>query len=254
MAAPPIARLHAPDGWRTLDFISDLHLQPSDPATVGAWRDFLAGTPADAVFILGDLFEAWPGDDDLQEPGFSSDCAALLRQAVLSRPVFFMHGNRDFLVAEAFARSTGVRLLADPTALTFSGDTWLLSHGDALCLGDTEYLRFRAQARDPEWQRQLLARPLAERRALAVKLRSESEDRKRSGATYADVDSAEARAWLQAAGARTLLHGHTHRPGEHDLGAGLRRIVLSDWDLAAVPPRAQVLRVTAAGAERIALA
>ena len=254
MAPPAIAHLDAPRGWRTLDFISDLHLQASEPATVQAWREYLAGTPADAVFILGDLFEAWPGDDELQQPGFAADCAQALRAATQRRPVFFMHGNRDFLVGEAFAQATGVRLLSDPTALSFGGQRWLLSHGDPLCLGDTEYLEFRAQVRDPEWQRQLLARPLAERRALAVKLRTQSEDRKRSGATYADVDADEARAWLHAAGARTLVHGHTHKPGDHDLGGGLRRIVLSDWDLAATPPRAQVFRLDATGAHRVPLA
>ncbi|HYF18982.1 MAG TPA: UDP-2,3-diacylglucosamine diphosphatase [Ramlibacter sp.] len=246
--APPAAELAAPPHWRTVDVLSDLHLQPSEPATFDAWRRHLAGPGADALFILGDLFEAWPGDDAADAPGFARDCVAVLRQAAAARPVHFLHGNRDFLVGDAFARATGVRLLADPTVLAFGGCRWLLSHGDALCLGDTEYLAFRAQVRQPAWQRDFLARPLSERTAIAQALRARSEDRKRSGASYADVDAAEAASWLQAADAQVLVHGHTHKPGGHDLGGGLRRIVLSDWDLHADPPRGEVLRIGADGA------
>lgn len=247
MALPDFAELTAAAGWRCVDFISDLHLQQADPGTFGAWRRFMASTPADAVFILGDLFEAWPGDDVIDGPGFEADCAAVLREACARRPVFFLHGNRDFLVGEALAANTGVRLLADPAVLSFGGVRWLVSHGDLLCLDDAEYLRFRAQVRSPGWQRDFLSRPLAERQAVARALRARSEDRKRSGTAYADVDAAEARAWLRASGADALIHGHTHRPREHELGDGLRRIVLTDWDLASSPPRAEVLRVCADG-------
>ncbi|KQT10342.1 UDP-2,3-diacylglucosamine diphosphatase [Ramlibacter sp. Leaf400] len=255
MALPPVHELAAEPSWRSVDLISDLHLQDSEPATFEAWRRYLASPGADAIVILGDLFEAWPGDDVLQVPGFSADCAAVLRAASAARPVFFMHGNRDFLVGEAFAQATGVQLLPDPTVLAFGGQRWLLSHADALCLGDVEYLRFREQVRDPKWQRALLARPLAERQALARSLRAKSEGRKRSGATYADVDTDAARAWLAAARATVLVHGHTHRPAEHDLGDGLRRVVLTDWDLQAQPPRAQALRLSVEGrARRVPLA
>ena len=255
MAPPPVHPLAAEPGWRSADLISDLHLQESDPATFDAWRRFLATSDADALFILGDLFEAWPGDDVLDLGGFEADCARALREAAARRPVFFMHGNRDFLVGEAFSRATGVRLLPDPTVLVLGEHRWLLSHGDPLCLGDTEYLAFRAQVRQEQWQRELLRRPLAERQALARSMRARSEDRKRSGATYADADPDEARAWLGAANAATLVHGHTHRPADHDLGAGLRRIVLSDWDLQARPPRAEALRLSIHGsARRIPLA
>ena len=255
MAPPPVHPLAAEPGWRSADLISDLHLQESDPATFDAWRRFLATSDADALFILGDLFEAWPGDDVLDLGGFEADCARALREAAARRPVFFMHGNRDFLVGEAFSRATGVRLLPDPTVLVLGEHRWLLSHGDPLCLGDTEYLAFRAQVRQEQWQRELLRRPLAERQALARSMRARSEDRKRSGATYADADPDEARAWLGAANAATLVHGHTHRPADHDLGAGLRRIVLSDWDLQARPPRAEALRLSIDGsARRIPLA
>jgi UDP-2,3-diacylglucosamine hydrolase len=252
--APRVAELAAAPSWRSVDCISDLHLHPAEPATFAAWRAYLAATPADAVFILGDLFEAWPGDDVLAADPFAASCAAVLREASRQRPVFFLHGNRDFLVGDAFARATGVQLLADPTALAFAGRRWLFSHGDELCLGDTDYLAFRAQVRTPAWQAAFLARPLAERQAVAQSLRAESEQRKRTGAPYADVDRAAALSWLQAADAPVLVHGHTHRPADHVLDDAHRRIVLTDWDLGAVPPRAEALRLSPRGAVRIPLA
>src|SRR6478735_1572064 len=159
MAFPEIV---APPEWRTVDLISDLHLQASEPATVEAWQGYLDTTPADAVFILGDLFEVWVGDDAAALPGFEARCAEVLRAASARRPVFFMHGNRDFLVGADFAARCGMTLVADPTVLLLHGERWLLSHGDALCLEDTEYLKFRAMVRTPEWQSAFLARPLEE--------------------------------------------------------------------------------------------
>lgn len=254
MAPSAFAEIVAPASWRTVDLLSDLHLQASEVATVAAWQGYLETTPADAVFILGDLFEVWPGDDAADAPGFEADCAELLRRASARRPIFFMHGNRDFLVGPAFAARCGMTLIDDPTVLVLHDVRWLLSHGDALCLEDTEYLQFRAQVRDPAWQQALLARPLEERRALARSVRARSEDRKRSPETvWADVDAAAARDWLRRADADTLVHGHTHRPAIHALGDGLRRIVLSDWDAAADPPRAQLLCLSATGARRVDL-
>jgi len=255
-AVPTIAELAAPAGWRTVDFLADLHLEPAQGATLRALQRYLDSTPADAVFLLGDLFEVWVGDDAIAEPGsFEGQCCALLADAARRRPLYFMHGNRDFLVGPAFTRHTGVGLLADPTALAFAGRRWLLSHGDALCLNDVEYQRFRALARQPEWQAQLLARPLADRRAQGRSARSESEARKRSGsAVYADVDADAAIAWLQAARAEALIHGHTHLPADHVLAPGLTRHVLTDWDLQASPPRAGLLRLTADGLQRLPIA
>jgi UDP-2,3-diacylglucosamine hydrolase len=251
MAFPEIV---APPAWRTVDLISDLHLQASEPATVEAWQGYLETTPADAVFILGDLFEVWVGDDAAALPGFEAHCAEVLQAASARRPVYFMHGNRDFLVGADFAARCGMTLVADPTVLVLHGERWLLSHGDALCLEDEEYLRFRAQVRQPEWQQALLARPLEERRTLARSVRARSEDRKRSpDMVWADVDADAARDWLRQAGATSLVHGHTHRPATHDLGHGMRRIVLSDWDAAAHPPRAQLLCLSSAGAQRVDL-
>ncbi len=253
-APAAFAELVAPASWRTVDLISDLHLQAGEPATFEAWRGYLETTPADALVILGDLFEVWVGDDAAGESGFEAQCAELLRRTAARLPVFFMHGNRDFLVGAALAARSGLRLLDDPTVLVLHGERWLLSHGDALCLDDTEYLRFRAQVRTPEWQSAFLARPLAERRALARAMRVQSEDRKRDpSVVWADVDADAARDWLVRAKARTLVHGHTHRPAEHDLGGGLRRLVLSDWDAAAHPPRAQLLCLSPAGAQRVDL-
>ena len=250
---PRFEELVAPSHWRTVDFISDLHLQASDPATLAAWQQLLHTTPADALFILGDLFEVWVGDDALQEPGsFEAHCCAVLQASARRQPVFFMHGNRDFLAGEAFLRHCGITGLADPAVLTLGEERIVLSHGDLLCVDDVDYQRFRQQVRNPVWQQQVLAQPLAARRAQARSIRSESEARKQSGEAYADVDGPTAIAWLQAAGARTLLHGHTHRPAEHTWADGLTRVVLSDWDCTATPPRAQVLRWQAgAGFARI---
>lgn len=254
---PRSAELQAPAHWRVVDFISDLHLQASEPETVQAWRDYVTQTRADAVFMLGDLFEVWVGDDGLdgddEDARFERDCVATLHAAGEHRTLFLMHGNRDFLLGAAAARRAHCTLLSDPTALHFAGRWWLLSHGDALCLDDREYMAFRAQVRTEAWQQTFLAQPLAQRRQIARGLRQHSEERKRSGVTYADVDALLARDWLQGAQARTLIHGHTHKPADHVLGPGLMRHVLSDWDLAARPPRAEVLRLrlSASGAPEI---
>lgn len=250
---PPIAELAAPAAWRTVDFLADLHLEPGQPATLQALQSYLDDTPADAIFLLGDLFEVWVGDDTIAEPdSFEGTCCSLLARAARRRPMYFMHGNRDFLVGAGFTRRTGIGLLADPTVLQFADRRWLLSHGDALCLNDVEYQRFRAIARNPDWQAQLLARPLHERRAQGRSARSESEARKQAGtAVYADVDAAAATAWLRAARAQALIHGHTHLPADHVLAPGLTRHVLTDWDLAAHPPRAGVLRLTPEGLQRL---
>lgn len=248
-----IAELMAAPTWRVIDFISDLHLQATDAATFDVWRQFMQTTPADAVFILGDLFEVWVGDDALQSGSFELQCADAIRQTAARIPVFFMHGNRDFLVGSALMDLCTARLLDDPTVLVFEGQRWLLSHGDALCIDDLPYMRFRAQVHSPEWQQAFLAQLLTERQAIARGLRQQSEARKQSGAEYADVDSQAARQLLQDAHASALIHGHTHKPAAHDLGDGMRRVVLSDWDADAQPARAEVLRLSSDGLQRITL-
>lgn len=245
---PRFAELHAPAHWRVVDFISDLHLQATEPHTLQAWERYMAQTRADAVFILGDLFEVWVGDDGLgandEDARFEQHCTQVMRATARQRAVHFMHGNRDFLLGTDCARSAGLSLLQDPTVLVFGDRRWLLSHGDALCLDDSDYLQFRAQVRTAAWQQAFLARPLAERRAMARGLRQQSEDRKRSGAAYADVDTNMTRDWLQASACTTLIHGHTHQPADHVVADGMQRLVLSDWDADAVPPRAEVLRLS----------
>ena len=252
---PRFEELVAPPDWRTVDFISDLHLQVSEPATVAAWVQYLQTTPADALFILGDLFEVWVGDDAIAEPGsFEAQGVAALRAAAQRLPVYFMHGNRDFLAGPDFLAQGGMTGLADPSVLVFGGQRFVLSHGDLLCLDDVDYQRFRVQARSAQWQQQFMAQPLATRRAQARGIREQSEARKQSGAVYADVDSPAAIAWLQTAQAHTLIHGHTHRPADHALAPGLQRVVLSNWDVAALPPRAEILRLSPKGLERLPLA
>lgn len=252
---PLFEELAAPPHWRTVDFISDLHLQTSEPATVAAFQHYLESTPADALFILGDLFEVWVGDDALREPGsFEAQGCGLLRAATQRLPVYFMHGNRDFLAGPDFLAACGITGLADPTVLAFGSQRYVLSHGDLLCLDDVDYQRFRLQARSAAWQQQFLTQPLAKRRVQARGIRQESEAKKQSGASYADVDGPAAVAWLQAADAHTLIHGHTHRPAQHVLAPGLQRVVLSDWDAAALPPRLETLRLSSTGLERLSLA
>jgi UDP-2,3-diacylglucosamine hydrolase len=245
--------LTAPNHWRHIDFIADLHLQASEVSTFEAWQQYLRSCTADALFILGDLFEVWVGDDVAhvppgQTPGFEAQCQQLLAAVAQRLPVFFIHGNRDFLLGEAFASACGMTLLSDPTVLVFDDQRWLLSHGDALCLGDTDYQQFRANVRSAAWRDGFLAKPLSERQAIARSLRNQSESRKSSDAVYADVDTAAALQWLDAAQANTLIHGHTHRPADHVLNpteqSPKRRLVLSDWDASATPARLEVLRLT----------
>jgi len=250
-AVPTIAQWMAPATWHTVDFLSDLHLDSNHPATLCAFAHYLETTPASAVFLLGDIFEVWPGDDALIEHGsFESTCCTLLARAALRCPLFFMHGNRDFLVGHAFTHYCRIPILADPTVLVFAGQRWLLSHGDALCLADTEYQRFRTLTRQPQWQAHVLSRPLTERRALARSIRNESHARKES-ADYADVDTPTALQWLHAAGSHALIHGHTHRPANHHLAPDMMRYVLTDWDADTTPPRAEILRLNGTGLQRV---
>lgn len=249
---PAIGQLKAPASWQTVDLISDLHLQASETATFEAWRHHMATTPAQAVLMLGDLFEVWVGDDAVAHDPFWQQCAAVLQQTAPNHHVGFMPGNRDFLVGPAFLAACGVHALNDPTLLSWGDQRILLSHGDALCLGDTAYQSFRQQVRAAAWQSEFLAKPLNERLALARAMRTQSESQKQSGMDYADADTALCVQWLSQAQANRLIHGHTHRPADHLLGDGLKRQVLSDWSLDHAPMRAQILRLHSDGSsERI---
>jgi UDP-2,3-diacylglucosamine hydrolase len=242
----PVPSVQAPHQWQRVDFISDLHLDASEPATLEAWVQHMANTPADALFILGDLFEVWVGDDT--QDTFALQCMDVLQRTAQRLPVYFMCGNRDFLVGNTLLKTTGMTGLSDPTVLHIDASNQthtplriLLSHGDSLCLDDHDYQTFRAQVRQPDWQQHFLAQPLAERQAFARRLRAQSEARKKTHTDYADVDHTAARTWLHAAQATVFLHGHTHKPAIHDLGDGLTRWVLSDWHADAHPPRLEVL-------------
>lgn len=255
---PAAFELTAAEGWLAIDFISDIHLAADMPRTFDAWAAYLLGTTADAVFILGDLFDAWVGDDARIE-GFEAQCAAVLEQAARERRIGFMAGNRDFLLGDAMLAACGAIALPDPTLLHAFGERVLLTHGDALCLADTEYQRFRAMVRNPQWQAMALSLPLAERRRHAAQMRHASEQRNAEGllpADAADIDFDAALAWLRQADSRVLVHGHTHRPGSAPLAPDFMRHVLSDWDLdhAGRGARAEVLRLTRAGFERRTLA
>ena len=217
-------------------FVSDLHLDPSRPAITELFGRFLDGEArrADALYILGDLFEAWVGDDDPSEAG-TFVAARLKALTDAGVPVCFIRGNRDFLLGDAYAKRAGMTILPDPAVILLQGEPTLILHGDLLCSDDTAYQQFRTQTRDPRWQAQFLAQPLAARLAFAAQARAASKARygelQASGQseTITDVSPATVREWFARYGVRRMIHGHTHRPAIHDEGGGATRIVLGDW-------------------------
>lgn len=216
-------------------FISDLHLCPSRPQTSRLFLGFLAGPArqAESLYILGDLFEYWAGDDNLDDPFNAGICAALRGLSDAGVPVFFMAGNRDFLTGEAFARSAGLTLLPDPTLVEVAGTTTLLMHGDTLCTDDAAYQVFREEVRSMDWRQAFLALPLDRRKAQIESLRRESEAQKRIKPTeIMDVNPAAVLQALTLHRCTRLIHGHTHRPALHQFeidGRACERWVLPDW-------------------------
>jgi UDP-2,3-diacylglucosamine hydrolase len=215
-------------------FISDLHLDPARPEATARFHRFLEGAVpgADALYILGDLFEYWVGDDGLVLD-FPKAIAADLSRVSRDVPLYFMHGNRDFLAAGAFGAATGAELIADPTRVDLYGRSTLLMHGDTLCTDDLAYQRFRAQVRSPAWQQAVLARPLAERVAMAKGLREESDSAKQGKSMeIMDVSRDAVERAFAESGCDVMIHGHTHRPGHHVYrveGRDRERWVLPDW-------------------------
>ena len=215
-------------------FISDLHLDPERPAITALFLEFLAtrARQADAVYVLGDLFEAWIGDDD--ETPLNLEVMHGIRACVdAGTPVFVMHGNRDFLLGERFARQSRCTLLQDPACIDLYGIPTLLMHGDLLCTDDTEYLAFRDMVRNSDWQKELLAKPLAVRREIAAEMRRNSRE-KTAGKpeSIMDVNPTEVLDAMTRHAVVQLIHGHTHRPGVHTLhvaGQPASRYVLGDW-------------------------
>jgi len=216
-------------------FVSDLHLSPERPRINQVFFDFADRTAAraGAVYILGDLFEYWIGDDDLADAFNASVADALLRLSGKGVALHFMHGNRDVLVGQAFAARCGAKLISDPTLLDLHGTRTLVMHGDTLCTDDIEYQKFRVYAHDPGNQRRFLAQPLAERRTQMLGMRAESEKHKQgTSAEIMDVAQAAVERVLREHGYPRLIHGHTHRPARHlhtvD-GRSCERWVLNDW-------------------------
>lgn len=216
-------------------FISDLHLTDERPTAYDRFFRFLNDTAAhaEALYILGDLFEAWVGDDALASSFHTKVAAALRALSTRGVRVSVMHGNRDFLLAAAFCRASGAALLPEPFVADLYGQPTLLMHGDALCTDDVDYQRFRRMVRDPAWQADFLRRPLAEREAMARELRNRSEQIKGDKRPeIMDVNAAAVAAAFRRHGVRRLIHGHTHRPARHSLeidGIACERWVLPDW-------------------------
>ncbi len=254
------------EGTGCIDFISDLHLQPSEPLSFDAWSRYMRATPASSLFILGDFFEVWAGDDflDSELADFENRCINVIKEHSQRMSIYFMAGNRDFLLKDKALTAANMKELVDPCLLKAQGHRYALSHGDAMCLTDVEYLKFRVMVRDERWQTQFLSKPLEERLAIAKAMRAKSEEEKakyksafeasKSSAQSSnsmgsssiglhDVDTDIASSLLESLECDTLIHGHTHRPGEYPLKDGKRRLVLSDWDASSSPARLEVLRL-----------
>lgn len=226
---------------RSALLVSDVHLNHDQPQLAKAFFAWLnqhtisAAQPPQALFILGDLVDAWVGDDQLASQPSSVDaqlCDHLraIKQAGIT--TYFLHGNRDFLIGNGFAAASGVTLLRDPTVIEVQSTSIVLSHGDQLCTQDTAYQAFRKQVRDPQWQAAFLAKPLAERLQIAQHLRAQSEIEKSGKAMeIMDITQAEAEQLVAHLHADTLIHGHTHRPGRYPLQDSKDRWVLPDWEV-----------------------
>jgi UDP-2,3-diacylglucosamine hydrolase len=218
----------------TTVFISDLHLEESRPDITDAFLDFLKAKTMgiDALYILGDFFEAWIGDDE-HTPLQETVAAALSEVRASGTAIYFMHGNRDFLIGEDYCNRCGATLLDDPSVVDLYGTPYLLMHGDSLCTADVEYQKFRKNMRDPKWQQMILQRPLEDRKQMARQLREISMAKNHDKEELImDVTPEEVVREMEAHDVQHMIHGHTHRPAEHNLtanGAPAKRIVLGDW-------------------------
>ncbi|MGF7130546.1 UDP-2,3-diacylglucosamine hydrolase [Paraburkholderia sp. EB58] len=244
-----------PHGARPLFFISDLHLNEAIPHTVAAFERFVRVTAekADSVFILGDLFEYWIGDDMLSEPFVARMAALLHTLSERGIALYIMHGNRDFLLGKRFMKAAGAIWLPDPFVITAFGTRITLAHGDALCTADRAYLRFRRFARCRFAQMLFLAWPFRWRRALAERMRSTSQaGRSRPASPKYDATPEGVAALFKESGTTTIVHGHTHRPARHREPGGTRW-VLPDWDLDHGERRGGYLRIDAQGLRALPL-
>jgi UDP-2,3-diacylglucosamine hydrolase len=216
-------------------FISDLHLEESRPDITEAFLTFLdeKAKGVEELYILGDFFEAWIGDDE-RTPLQEQIAAALRKLRDSGTRIFLMHGNRDFLIGQDFCDRAGATLLDDPTVIDLHGTPTLLMHGDSLCTADVEYQKFRANMRNPQWQQMILQRPLEDRQQMARQLREISMAKNQGKEEFImDVTPEEVVKDMERHNVQRLIHGHTHRPAVHELtanGAPAKRIVLGDWD------------------------
>ncbi len=230
-------------------FVSDLHLSPDLPKTTEAFFGFLRDHAPNtkALYLLGDIFEYWAGDDDLADPFHRDVIDALHDVSDRGVAVYWIAGNRDFLVGEAFARACGIHLLSEPHVAEIAGKRVLLLHGDAQCTDDTAYMAFRSQVRDPEWQRAFLARSLAERKAIISGMREGSRQAQRDKPmAIMDVNAGEIAHLFDAYAVPVMIHGHTHRPQIHEHDGRVRH-VLPDWDCDADVVRGGWIAMDAAG-------
>jgi len=199
-------------------FIADIHLDPRNTAIISLFKRFLTqrAPSAEAVYILGDLFESWVGDDE-DDPIYEDICQQLQAATTAGTPIYIMHGNRDFLLGEQFCKKTGCQLLDEPSCIELYGHTVLLMHGDSLCTEDAGYQAFRQQVRQQAWQDQFLAAPLAQRRMIAQQARDESQQHtKKTEDTIMDVTMGAVIDVLRQYNSYCLIHGHTHRPASHE--------------------------------------
>ncbi len=260
MSAHPLtAQVIDARAWATVDFISDLHLQADDPLTAQAFFDYLRLTHAQAIFILGDLFEVWIGDDVLELDGaeFERQCVLHLAQKAQTCALYFLPGNRDFLISKDFLKSSKVQALADPCVLETQKHRFLLSHGDELCLSDREYQSFRSLVRSPQWISNFLAQPIEQRAQSAREMRAKSQEVqaqiKISANAFPDLDTEACLQWLSKHNCHCLIHGHTHQPNDLSLDSSHQRVVLSDWDAQSSPARTQVLRLEGEELKRVSI-
>lgn len=233
-------------------FVSDLHLQATLPRTTAAFLAFLQthARQTQQLYLLGDIFEYWAGDDDLATPYNQQIADAIKAVQQHGVQVFWIAGNRDFLVGQGFADAAGLQLLDDPHVFTLAGRTLALAHGDAQCTDDAAYMAFRAQVRQPAYQQQFLAMPLAQRKAIIEGIRKNSQDANQNKSyDIMDVNAGAIDQLFAQTGSDTLIHGHTHRPALHRLDDGRRRrYVLPDWEYDVDTPRGGWISLTADGA------
>ncbi|MBL1275648.1 MAG: UDP-2,3-diacylglucosamine diphosphatase [Ectothiorhodospiraceae bacterium] len=228
-------------------FISDLHLTEQRPNIIALFQQFLReeAAQAEALYILGDLFEAWLGDDAVT-PDMQTILDGLAQLTAANVPVYVMVGNRDFLLGEPFEKNTGCKLIPDPSIINLYGTDTLLMHGDTLCTDDVDYQKFRIQVRDPAWQKAFLAKTLEERTTIGRDARAQSKARTQTIAEeIMDVNATAVNEAFRQHGVTQLVHGHTHRPATHQLtvdNTAVTRIVLGDWY-----DQTSILRVTAEG-------